>query len=85
MENFLKVNVKFPAPVETGVLISAIQFFRYEDRLSGKKKLQPHNLAQKAAEGCSKSPCIPASIPKPCCDSRSNAAGRLWGLHVLTL
>ena len=31
------------------VLISAIRFFRYEDRLSGKKKLQSHNLAQKAA------------------------------------
>jgi hypothetical protein len=49
MEKFLKVNVKLPAPVETGALISAIQFFRYEDRLSGKKKLQSHNLAQKAA------------------------------------
>ena len=49
MEKFLKVNVKLPAPVETGVLISAIQFFRYEDRLSGNKKLQSHNLAQKAA------------------------------------
>ena len=49
MEKFLKVNVKLPVPVETGALISAIQFFRYEDRLSGKKKLQSHNLAQKAA------------------------------------
>ena len=49
MEIFLKVNVKLPARVETGALISAIQFFRYEDRLSGKKKLQSHNLAQKAA------------------------------------
>ena len=39
MEKFLKVNVKLPAPVETGALISAIsaiQFFRYDDRLSGK-------------------------------------------------
>ena len=49
MENLLKVNVKLPAPLETGALISAIQFFRYEDRLSGKNKLQSHNLAQKAA------------------------------------
>ena len=49
MEKFLKVNVKLPAPVETGALISAIQFLRYEDRLSGKKKLQSHNLAEKAA------------------------------------
>ena len=49
MEKFLKVNVKLPTPVETGALISAIQVFRYEGRLSGKKKLQSHNLAQKAA------------------------------------
>ena len=49
MEKFLKVNVKLPAPVEIGVLVSAIQFFRYEDCLCGKKKLQSHNLAQKAA------------------------------------
>ena len=49
MEKFLKVNVKLPAPVETGALISTIQFFRNEHRLSGKKKLQSHNLAQKAA------------------------------------
>ena len=49
MEKFLKVNVKLPALVETGALVSAIQFFRYEDRLSGKKKLQSHNFAQKAA------------------------------------
>ena len=48
MEKFLKGIVKLPTPVETGALISAIQFFRYEDRLSG-KKLQSHNLAQKAA------------------------------------
>ena len=47
--NFLQVTVKLPAPVETGALISAIQFFRYEDHLSGKKKLQSHTLAQKAA------------------------------------
>ena len=45
---FVKVNVKLPALVETGALISAIQFFKYEDRLSGKKKLQSHKLAQKA-------------------------------------
>ena len=28
MEKFLGVDVKLPAPVETGALISAIQFFR---------------------------------------------------------
>ena len=46
MEKLFKVNVKLPAFVETGALISAIQFFRYEDRLFGKKELQSHNLAQ---------------------------------------
>ena len=40
MEKFLKLNVKLSAPIDTGALALAIQFFRYEGRLSGKKKLQ---------------------------------------------
>ena len=68
MEKFLKVNVKLPALVETGALISSIQFFRYEDRLSG-KKLQSHNLAQKAAASLFASqpqfvPCRAVLLPK---------------------
>ena len=46
---FFKLNVKLLDPVDIGAPTSAIRFFRDEDRLSGKKKLPSHNLAQNAA------------------------------------